>query len=187
MLVPLKHDMLMESVPRLARFVPPIYNLFYWAACRRTLHNRTKECWQHAWLLAGIPRERVETVTRVVVGEYFWPRSSLFFPDDECFVVFCFWRWSLTDGLGLPACIEAIERKLATKIQGELLSSLARITFGEFCKRLSGGTGFCSDMGQSCRADTFLGRDGGTTARRTSVPGELADGCFGGGWGSVGN
>jgi len=132
----LKHSVILRSVPWWGHLAPPGFNLVYGRVCRRVIRTRTREVWQQAWQVKQVPRETVQKITRIVSDEFYWPRESLFLPDDECYVLFCLWRRKLCDDLALVTCILNLERELGVKVKDDVISSLGTLTFGEFCGSL---------------------------------------------------
>jgi len=139
MIVPLEHRLLRKKVPGIVQCLPILYNQWYRRACRRLLRDRTRDEVEQEWRLAGIPGYVAEVVTATVRDEYCWPDGALFVPADECFVLFCWWRLALSDGLELPLCILQIERELRVEITDELITRLPTLKLGDLCRAISGG------------------------------------------------
>ncbi|MGB4726545.1 MAG: hypothetical protein WBH86_04000 [Thermogutta sp.] len=140
MIVPLEHGFLRKKVPGVARLLPVLYNHWYKSECLKLLRRRTKDEVEHAWRAAVVPNRVAGVVTRTVRDEYCWLPEALFVPADECFVVFCWWRLALSDGLEAEVCIVEIERELEVRIAEEVIRSLPTLKLGEFCRR------FCNTL-----------------------------------------
>ncbi len=132
----LNHSRLEASIPWIIRLTPCVYNFWYRRLYLRSLTIRQGEAVRQAWLAVGVPLELVEIVSAVIAHEYSWPRATLFHPEDECYVLFCFWRRTWVDSLELPCCVMQIEEKLGVELSESILPQLRRMLFGNLCKEL---------------------------------------------------
>lgn len=130
----LRHKELENGIPNLSRLVPCLYNLWYRRACLAVLRGRTIQSVDEAWAAYGLAWLRVVPIARIVVEEFFWPRESFFLPEDDCWVIFCFWRRQLTDSLELVTCFVRIQEELGAILPDQINELFANMPFGDFCK-----------------------------------------------------
>lgn len=132
----LVHNWLELHIPRVIRLVPCLYNRWYQRACLGVLAERKADLTRQAWVPTNVPLGFVETVSAAIVDEYYWPRGTLFHPEDECWVLFHFWRQKWVDSLELPCCIMRIEQELGAELPAEIVLGLHKMLFGHFCREL---------------------------------------------------
>lgn len=134
--VSLGHYWLHGAIPRILRLVPCFYNHWYRRNSLRVLAERKPDMVRQAWVQSDVPLSLVGTVSAAVADEYWWPRGALFHPNDECRVLFCFWRRALADSLELPCCIMRIEQELGVQIPDHILPRLHEMSFEDLCREL---------------------------------------------------
>gem|GEM_PF-1188415 len=133
---PLQHASLRLKLCRPVCLLPCLYNYYYRRACVRILANRSMASTLQAWAPTKIPWPVIQKVSEIIASEYYWPREALFLPEDECWVLFCFWRRQLSDGLELPSCILRLQEDFNVELPEGLLLSLAGMSFGAFCNEV---------------------------------------------------
>ncbi len=132
----LRHDRVTRTIPCIARLLPCLYNHCYRRACLRVLADRTVELTRQMWLVTEVPWGLVQKVSAVIASEYAWPKGSLFLPGDECSVLFCLWRWTISDALELPCCIMEIEDEFGVELSVETVERLPKMAFVDLCAEL---------------------------------------------------
>ncbi|GIX01678.1 MAG: hypothetical protein KatS3mg112_0615 [Thermogutta sp.] len=134
--VVLVHDWLDGTIPWGIRLIPFLYNRWYRRACSRVIAGRRADLTREAWITAAVPVRLVETVSAIIASEYYWPYRMLFHPEDECFVLFCFWRRTWVDSLELPCCIMRVEQQLGVEVPDDIVPRLGKMLFGDFLREL---------------------------------------------------
>lgn len=133
----LRHEDVDGRIPLLARLLPCIYNVWYRHACLAVLHTRSAQSVEEAWLRYGVPWPNVQVMTQIVKEVFCWPRDCYFLPEDDCWVLFCFWRRQLTDSLELVEWLVRTEDELGVTVPEQLCEVFAHLSFGDLLMALS--------------------------------------------------
>ncbi|HPP52201.1 MAG TPA: hypothetical protein PK777_04550, partial [Thermoguttaceae bacterium] len=104
--------------------------------CCSILRDRHEAKARHAWAEGRWDVRLMEAVCKGIRDYYFWPRWSLFLPQDDCYVLLELWRLQIADGLELVGLILDIEREFSCSLPGEMIERFPRMTLGEWIAQM---------------------------------------------------
>jgi len=124
--------LLQEQTNFLMRLVPFYFNVRIKMICQKVLRDRAKDKVGiiDAWEKFGISERIVYRFTKIIELNFSWT-NNLFYPTDECYVVFCQWKNSLTDDLSYPIFLCDIENEFSCEVSHHIVSD-TRMSLIEF-------------------------------------------------------
>lgn len=127
---------LVSDLPLRWRIIPCVYNSKCKAVFDQVLSQRNAAIVNLSWQDLALDEHFRLAVSDLIAKHFRWGQP-LFVPQDECFVLFEFWRRRVADCMEFECFVLDLESLPGLDIPGDL--KLSSMTYGEFLGALSPG------------------------------------------------
>lgn len=135
-LLPLRHTQIRQKISGWLKIIPWVYNYLYKRQCRSILRDRQEAKATEVWAAGQWDARVVEAVCKGLREYYFWPRWSVFLPQDECYVLWELWRIRIADELEMVSLWLDLEREFSCSLPVEMLERLPEMTLGQWIAQM---------------------------------------------------